>query len=889
MEIAKTYNPQEAESKWYKFWLQHKFFKSVPDERKPYTIVIPPPNVTGVLHMGHMLNNTIQDVLIRRARMLGYNACWVPGTDHASIATEAKVVGMLKDKGIKKTDLSREKFLEHAWEWKEKYGGIILEQLKRLGASCDWDRTRFTMEDDLSEAVIDVFIDLYNKGQIYRGVRMVNWDPQGQTAVSDEEVIYKESNSKLVYVKYRIKGSDNYIAVATTRPETIMGDTAVCVHPDDERYKNLKGATVIVPIVNREVPLIFDDYIDKEFGTGALKVTPAHDINDFNLGQKHKLPVIDALNADGTISKAAGAYVGMDRFAARKKIIHDLTEQGLVEKVEEIKNKVGHSERTDAVIEPRLSLQWFLKMDRISKPALEVVLKGDVKLIPEKFINTYRHWMENVHDWCISRQLWWGQRIPAWYDDKGNTVVAKTKDEAITKLKALNPDLKTEEVRQDEDVLDTWFSSWLWPLTVFDPAVIRNGWEKANKDLKYYYPTNDLVTAPEILFFWVARMIIAGMEYTGEKPFSNVYLTGIVRDKLGRKMSKSLGNSPDPLDLIAKYGADGVRVGVLLPSPAGNDLMFDTPLKITPEEPLESKYCEQGRNFANKIWNAFRLIKGFEVNDNLKQPHTSEAAIKWFESKFSEQLAIINDHFDKYRMSDALMITYKLVWDDFCAFYLEAIKPEFVDGKALPIDRKTYDRSIQFIEDIMIIVHPWMPFLTEEIWDLMKKRKELDRCIVAKWPEVKATDAKLLKEFEVVKQIVSTVKGVRQQKQLSPHQKLELYERSDAQRSYFDEVVVKLANLSALKYTSSKVEGAYSFLIHSTEFFIPLEINVAEEKERIKKELEYNLGFLKSVQVKLANEKFVANAKPELVALEKKKESDALTKISALEEQLKNL
>ncbi|MBA3662997.1 MAG: valine--tRNA ligase [Bacteroidetes bacterium] len=878
MDIAKTYNPQDAESKWYPFWMENDFFKSTPDERTPYTIVIPPPNVTGVLHMGHMLNNTIQDVLIRRARMLGYNACWVPGTDHASIATEAKVVALLKEKGIKKTNLSREEFLKHAWDWKEKYGGIILEQLKKLGASCDWDRTRFTMEKDLSEAVIDVFIDLYNKGKIYRGVRMVNWDPQGLTAVSDEEVIYKESNSKLVYVKYLIEGTSDHITVATTRPETIMGDTAVCVHPEDERYSKLKGKNCIVPIVNRSVPVIFDDYIDKEFGTGALKVTPAHDINDFNLGQKHKLPVIDALTPDGKISEAAGAYVGMDRFACRKQIIKDLQELGLVEKIEEIKNKVGHSERTDAVIEPKLSMQWFLKMSEVSKPALDAVLNNEVKLIPEKFGNTYRHWMENVHDWCISRQLWWGQQIPAWYDDKGNTVVAKTKEEAESKLRTLNSQLRTENIKQDEDVLDTWFSSWLWPLTVFDPAVIRNGWDKANADLKYYYPTNDLVTAPEILFFWVARMIIAGKEYTGIKPFENVYLTGIVRDKLGRKMSKSLGNSPDPLVLIEKYGADGVRVGMLLCSPAGNDLMFD------------ESYCEQGRNFANKVWNAFRLIKGFEVGVG-PQPASSKAAIAWFENKFYEQVEIINDHYSKYRMSDALMATYKLVWDDFCAWYLEAIKPEFIDGKAQPIDKLTHEATIGFLEQLLKIMHPWMPFITEEIWHLLKERTPKDCIIVAPWPKIKPADDILLKEFEVVKELVTQVRGLRQQKQISPKEKLEVFEKSTSPKPTFDEVIVKLANLSSFKYTNEKIEGAFSFMILSTEFYVPLANNLDadEEKIRLKKELEYNQGFLKSVQIKLANEKFVANAKPELIALEKKKESDALNKITSIEEQLKNL
>jgi valyl-tRNA synthetase len=808
--------------------------------------------------------------------MLGFNACWVPGTDHASIATEAKVVALLKEQGINKADLSREDFLKHAWGWKEKYGGIILEQLKKLGASCDWDRTRFTMQEDMSEAVIDVFIDLYNKGQIYRGVRMVNWDPQGLTAVSDEEVIHKEAQSKLVYVKYQIDGSDEFMTIATTRPETIMGDTAVCVNPTDERYVHLKGKNVIVPIVNRVVPIIFDEYVDKEFGTGTLKVTPAHDINDFNLGQKHKLQTIDVLTPEGKISEAAGAYVGLDRFACRKQIIKDLEEQGLVSKIEDIKNKVGYSERTNAVIEPRLSMQWFLKMEDISKPALENVLNGEIKLIPEKFINTYKHWMENVHDWCISRQLWWGQRIPAWYDGQGNTVVAKTREEAFELLKAKNSSIKIENLNQDEDVLDTWFSSWLWPITVFDPHVLKNGKANANEDLKYYYPTNDLVTAPEILFFWVARMAIAGYEWMGEKPFTNVYLTGIVRDKQGRKMSKSLGNSPDPLDLITKYGADGVRVGMLLCSPAGNDLMFD------------ESYCEQGRNFANKVWNAFRLITGFEVG-NVEQPESSKAAITWFENKLSEQLEIINDHYSKYRMSDALMATYKLVWDDFCAWYLEAIKPEFVDGKSLPIDKATLDATIGFLESLLKIMHPWMPFITEEIWHLVKERDAKDCIIIAEWPILKTElDKKQLAEFEVSKELVAMIRNVRAQKQLSPKEKLEVIEKSEATRSYFDSTIIKLANLSAFSYTKEKVEGAFSFQIKTTEFYIPLAMNLNKEDEieRLTKELDYNKGFLKSVQIKLSNEKFVANAKPEVIDVERKKESDALSKIKTLEEQL---
>lgn len=891
MEIAKTYNSLEAETRWYPYWMKNKFFSSTPDERPPYTIVIPPPNVTGVLHMGHMLNNTIQDVLIRRARMLGFNACWVPGTDHASIATEAKVVKLLAEQGIKKSDISREDFLKHAFDWKEKYGGIILEQLKKLGASCDWDRTRFTMDEDMSQAVLDTFVNLYNKGHIYRGVRMVNWDPQGLTAVSDEEVIHKETNSKLVFVKYKIENSNEFITVATTRPETIMGDTAVCVNPNDERYASLKGKNVIVPVVNRAVPVIFDEYVDASFGTGALKVTPAHDINDFNLGQKHKLPTIDAITNDGKISEAAGAYIGMDRFACRKQIVKDLQEQGLIEKIEEIKNKVGYSERTDAVIEPKLSMQWFLKMDEISKPALDAVLSGDVKLIPEKFINTYKHWMENVHDWCISRQLWWGQRIPAWYF-YGETVVAKTKEEAIElllqKLGTDHPkrgellgdklNTSTSALQQDEDVLDTWFSSWLWPLTVFDPNVIKNGWENANVDLKYYYPTNDLVTGPDILFFWIARMIIAGKEFTNLKPFTNVYLTGIVRDKLGRKMSKQLGNSPDPLDLVAKYGADGVRVGILLSSPAGNDLLFD------------ESYCEQGRNFANKVWNAFRLIKGFEIDASAKQPEASKVSIEWLENRLSEQLEIINDHYSKYRMSDALMATYKLVWNDFCAWYLEAIKPEFIDGKAQPIDKITYDATINFLESLLKIMHPWMPFITEEIWHLTADRSEKDCIIVAKWPEVKSQNTESLKAFEVVKEIVTQVRNIRQQKNISPKEQLEIKEKSAEVQKYsrFDSVAVKLANLSSYSYTTEKVEGAFGFMILNAEFFVPLtgNINVEEEKERIAKELDYNKGFLKSVQVKLSNERFVANAKPEIIAVERKKESDALQKIKSLEEQL---
>ena len=913
MEIAKTYNPKAAEDKWYPYWMQHKFFKSEPDSREPYTIVIPPPNVTGVLHMGHMLNNTIQDVLIRRARMLGYNACWVPGTDHASIATEAKVVALLKEKGINKTDLTREKFLEHAWEWKEKYGGIILEQLKKLGASCDWDRTRFTMEEDLSQAVIDVFIDLHNKGHIYRGVRMVNWDPAGLTAVSDEEVIHKEVNSKLYYVKYKIEGTaDEWITIATTRPETILGDTAVCVNPTDERYAHLKGKRCIIPMVNRSVPIIFDEYVDASFGTGALKVTPAHDINDYNLGVKHGLAIIDTISDDGTMSAAAEFYLGEDRFIVRKKITKDLEEMGHIVKVEDIKNKVGTSERTGAVIEPKLSLQWFLKMENISKPALDNVLNENIKLIPEKFINTYKHWMENVHDWCISRQLWWGQRIPAWYAsiptpiDKNNInpVVCKTREEALKIFvdKYTSNGMKEEEakalvnqtLRQDNDVLDTWFSSWLWPITVFDPNVIKNGKDKANKDLQYYYPTNDLVTAPEILFFWVARMIIAGYEYMDEKPFTNVYLTGIVRDKQGRKMSKSLGNSPDPLDLIDKYGADGVRVGMLLCSPAGNDLMFD------------ESYCEQGRNFANKVWNAFRLIQGFEVADN-PQPQVCKVAIEWFEHKLSEQLEVINDHYSKYRMSDALMATYKLVWDDFCAWYLEMIKPEFIDGKAQPIDKKTFDATISYLESLLKIMHPWMPFITEEIYHLLKERKDKDCIIVAEWPEKNQIEKtqleknlakKNLKLCGIAQEVIINLRNIRAKYSLSPKIQLTLYVDCISENdNLFDPIIKKLANLNDIYYEldtniTSNINASTSFIIDNNTYYVPRIISdsmIEDEKKKLREELDYNQGFLKSVQVKLGNERFVANAKPEILANERKKEADALSKIKALEEQLKAL
>lgn len=875
-DVAKTYSPKEVESKWYSSWIENNYFHSVPDNREPYTIVIPPPNVTGVLHMGHMLNNTIQDVLIRRARLLGKNACWVPGTDHASIATEAKVVSMLKEKGIKKSELTRDEFLKYAWEWKEKYGGIILEQLKKLGCSCDWERTRFTMEDSLSEAVIDTFIDLYNKGHIYRGHRMVNWDPAGMTAVSDEEVIYKEVNSKLYYIKYPIEGEkNNFVTIATTRPETILGDTAICVHPEDERYMNLKGKRAIVPLIERSIPIIFDEYVDREFGTGALKVTPAHDINDFSLGKKHNLEFIDVINLNGTMNSSAKLYVDEDRFIVRKKIAKELEEKGNIIKTEDIKNKVGYSERTDAVIEPKISKQWFVNMKEISKPALDAIINKEITLIPDKFINTYKHWMENVQDWCISRQLWWGQRIPAWYDTEGNYVVAKTEVDAIEKYKSKFPKSPSPKLIQDEDVLDTWFSSWLWPISVFDGFKNPN-----NKEINYYYPTNDLVTAPEILFFWVARMIIAGYEYRNAKPFKNVYLTGIVRDKLGRKMSKSLGNSPDPIDLINKYGADGVRVGMLLCSPAGNDLPFD------------EAYCEQGRNFSNKIWNAFRLLTMWEVNEN-PQSEGNKIAINWFKERLNEQLEVINDLFSKYRISEALMTIYKLVWDDFCAWYLEMVKPEFINGKATPIDKNTFETTISYFEKLLQILHPFMPFITEEIWHLLKERKTKEHLIVSQWPKTSAYDQKTLNLFSSFIESVMAIRAIRNEKNISPKEPLELYIKTNntTDNKVLEPLIKKLCNISSIKYTDKKIENASSFLSGNSEFYVPLPLSfdVDSEKEKLAKELEYNKGFLVSVQKKLANERFVSNAKPEIIELERKKQADAESKIKALEEQLASL
>jgi valyl-tRNA synthetase len=883
MSISKTYQPKEAEDKWYSYWLEHKFFRSVPDEREPYTIVIPPPNVTGVLHMGHMLNNTIQDVLIRRARMKGKNACWVPGTDHASIATEAKVVAMLKERGISKKDLTRPEFLNYAWEWKEKYGGIILEQLKKLGASCDWDRTRFTMDDDLSDAVIDTFIHLYKKGLIYRGVRMVNWDPQGKTAVSDEEVIRKEVNQKLYYIRYAIQsespevgksGLSDFLTIATTRPETIMADAAICINPNDERYKHLHGKKAIIPLINREIPIILDEYVTMDFGTGCLKVTPAHDLNDYELGIKHHLPVIDILNDDGTLNEKAQILVGEDRFAARKKIIPLLEEAGSLEKIEDYKSQIGFSERTDAVIEPKLSMQWFCKMEEMAKPALDYVLKGDIKLIPEKFTNTYRHWMENVHDWTISRQLWWGQQIPAWYLPNGQYVIAKTREEALeeAKLTTQNSELTLQDVIQDEDVLDTWFSSWLWPISVFDGFKDPN-----NADINYYYPTNDLVTAPEILFFWVARMIMAGQEFRGEVPFRNVYLTGIVRDKLGRKMSKSLGNSPDPLALIEKYGADGVRVGMLLSSPAGNDLMFD------------ESHCEQGRNFFNKVWNAFRLVKGWQVDDSLKNPN--EVATAWFKSRFSEALTEIESNFTQFRLSEALMATYKLVWDDFCAWYLEMIKPAYEH----PIDRETYESTIAFFEDILKILHPFMPFITEELWhdELFGARTGMDCCIVAQLPGIEQINTQLLDEVEIVKQVITDIRNTRNNKQISPKESLALSVKinSDIDYGNYRPIISKLGNISEFSIVNEKLTGAVSFIVSKDEFYIPLTENIdpVAEAERLNKEKEYLLGFLKSVEAKLGNERFMKNAKPEIIENELKKKIDAETKLKIIHDNLNGL
>jgi valyl-tRNA synthetase len=874
MEIPSKYEPGKAEAKWYDYWMEYGFFKSTPDEREPYTIVIPPPNVTGVLHMGHMLNNTIQDVLIRRARMIGKNACWVPGTDHASIATEAKVVAKLKSEGIEKRNISREEFLKHAWEWTNKHGGIILEQLKRLGASCDWDRTLFTMDEKRYDSVIKVFVDLYNKGLIYRGVRMVNWDPQARTAVSDEEVNYTEEQSKLYYVRYKIVGWNDYVMVATTRPETILGDTAVCANPNDERYKHLKGKKVIVPMANREVPFIFDDYVDMEFGTGCLKITPAHDINDYEIGIRHKLPSIDIFNDDGTISSRAGLFAGIDRFAAKDLAEKELKRTGNLVKVVAYSNKIGRSERTHAIIEPRLSMQWFLKMKDMSRPALEAVMNGDVHLYPSKFKNLYRHWMENVHDWCISRQLWWGHRIPAWYYDNNELVVAENISKALilAREKSGNKSLKESDLRQDEDVLDTWFSSWLWPITAFNGIN-----DPDNIELKYYYPTNDLITAPEILFFWVARMIIAGYEYTGKKPFENVYLTGLVRDQQRRKMSKSFGNSPEPLDLIDKYGADGVRIGMLLCSPAGNDLLYDDTLP------------EQGRNFANKIWNAFRLVKSWKIDDKIEQPESSAVAVRWIDEIIKKAIIDIDSNFRKFRISEALMAVYKLFWDEFSGWYLEIIKPDY----KMPVDKITYEATISFFDKLLKLLHPFMPFITEEIWQLLNERKDGESLMISKMPEAKKFRKDLIGRFEDVKETVSAIRTVRKNKNIPNKEQLILRVRSD--KDNYDQellpVIIRMSNLSEVKFVDKKQKGSASFMVKTTEFYIPLgdNLNITEELGKIQEDLDYYRGFLASVSKKLDNERFVRNAPAKVIDLERKKKSDAELKIRSLEERQKEL
>jgi valyl-tRNA synthetase len=880
-EIPKRFDPAQCEDRWYGHWMRKGYFRSVPDDREPYTVVIPPPNVTGVLHMGHMLNNTIQDVLVRRARMQGKNACWVPGTDHASIATEAKVVRLLGEQGIKKSVIGREEFLKHAFAWKDKYGGVILEQLKKLGCSCDWDRTRFTMEPDLSEAVIDVFIDLHKKGLVYRGLRMVNWDPVALTAVSDEEVIHKEVNSKLYYVRYKvdqkIRGSEDqkietdeeWVTIATTRPETILGDTAVAVHPEDERFAHLKGKRVLVPLVDRSIPIIFDEYVEREFGTGALKVTPAHDVNDQELGKKHKLETIDILEPNGTLSAAAQLYVGEDRFIVRKKIAKELEAKEYLVKTEDITNKVGYSERTDAVIEPRLSLQWFVKMGELAKPALEVVMDGTVKLHPQKFTNTYRHWMENVRDWCISRQLWWGQRIPAWYNAKGDVAVCKTEAEAIAYFTSQG--ISTEGLKQDEDVMDTWFSSWLWPISVFDGFK-----DPDNAEIKYYYPTNDLVTAPEILFFWVARMIMAGVEYRKEVPFKNVYLTGIVRDKIGRKMSKSLGNSPDPLELIEKYGADGVRVGMLLTSPAGNDLPYDDSL------------CEQGRNFTNKIWNAFRLVKGWSVSD-APQSESNAAAVAWMRSRIERSTTEIDGLFAQFRISEALMATYKLIWDDLCSWYLESIKPPFVNGVGEPIDRMTFEATLTLFEDVLKLLHPFMPFLSEELWHLLRDRKDGDDIILAAWPGGAAGDPVLEKEMLHAFELITAVRNQRNERGLSPKEALELQVKGTApMRAAVSTLVNKLANVGAIAQVEQAAAGSITFLVGTSEYAVDFGGNIDPEAEakKAEEELKYLRGFLSSVDKKLSNERFVSGAPPQVLENERKKKADAEAKIKTLEERL---
>ncbi|WP_417445120.1 valine--tRNA ligase [Joostella sp.] len=875
MNIPSKYDAKSVENKWYDYWSENGYFRSVPDEREPYTIVIPPPNVTGILHMGHMLNNTIQDVLIRKARLKGLNACWVPGTDHASIATEAKVVAKLKEQGISKDDLTRDEFLKHAWDWTDEYGGVILDQLKKLGCSCDWDRTKFTMDDDMSASVIKTFVDLHDKGMIYRGYRMVNWDPEAKTTLSDEEVIYEERQGLLYYLEYAIEGSDEKVTIATTRPETILGDTAICINPNDERYQHLKGKKAIVPLTDRTIPIIQDEYVDVEFGTGCLKVTPAHDENDKNLGDKHKLEVIDIFNDDATLNSNGLHYQGKDRFVVRKEISKELEEKGFLVKTETHINKVGTSERTKAVIEPRLSDQWFLKMEDLVKPAIDAVLTDkEIKLFPSKFENTYRHWLENIRDWNISRQLWWGHQIPAYYygDGENDFVVGESIEEALerAKEKSGNASLTVSDLKQDEDSLDTWFSSWLWPISVFNGIM-----EPENKEIEYYYPTNDLVTGPDILFFWVARMIFAGYEFRDQKPFNNVYLTGLVRDKQRRKMSKSLGNSPDALKLIEEFGADGVRVGLLLSSAAGNDLLFDESL------------CQQGKNFANKVWNAFRLVKGWEVAD-IEQPEYAATAITWYKNKFQDSLKNIEEQFSKYRISDALMATYKLVWDDFCSWFLEMVKPAYQQ----PIDAKTYNDVIVLFEENLKLLHPFMPFLSEEIWQLMAERTPEEALIVAKWPEETTADEKIIAEFDFAAEVISGVRTIRKEKNIAFKNEISLSViNNDEVSNTFDTIISKLGNIDELSYVSSKVDGALSFRVKSNEYFIPVSgaIDVEEEIKKIEEELKYTEGFLKSVQKKLSNERFVAGAPEKVVAIEKQKEADALSKIETLKESLASL
>ena len=871
MEIPAKFDYAEAEKKWYRYWQDNNLFKSVPDERTPYTIVIPPPNVTGVLHMGHMLNNTLQDVLIRRARMRGYNACWVPGTDHASIATEAKVVANLKERGIDKFSLTRDEFLQHAWEWTEKHGGIIQQQLKKLGASCDWSRETFTLDEARFESVIKVFVDLYNQGLIYRGYRMVNWDPQAKTTISDEEVNHKQVQGKLYYLKYPIVGEDRHLLVATTRPETILGDVAVCINPDDERYADLKGKSARVPIANREVPIITDEYVDPEFGTGCLKITPAHDVNDKNIGEKHNLEIIDVLNEDGTLNEHGLHYEGKDRFLVRREISEELQKEGFLEKIEDYETTVGTSERTGVIIEPKLSVQWFLKMKEMAKPALDAVLNDDINLIPKKFLNTYRHWMENLYDWNISRQLWWGHQIPAWYYGEGTQefVVAETEEEALAKVKEITSknNWTAEDLTRDPDVLDTWFSSWLWPISVFDG--IR---KPENEDIQYYYPTQDLVTAPEILFFWVARMIMAGYHFRDEKPFETVYLTGIVRDKEGRKMSKSLGNSPDPIGLMERYSTDAVRVGMLFTSPAGNDLPFDEEL------------CNQGRNFGNKIWNALRLMKSWEARD-LEVEAASEAAMRWFEERFKQALAELEDHFERYRISDALMTVYKLIWDDFCSWYLEAVKPAYQQ----PVSKDVLERSLQYMEDLMILLHPFMPFITEEIWHYIHPRQDGDSICVASWPERGAADEQIISEFELATSIVNGVRNVRAQQNIPKKDALELRAKDTGSiPETMRPIIEKMANLNEIAGFGDGNEPGFAFLTGKYEFFVPAgeAVDADAEIERIEKDLEYHRGFLQKVEKKLSNERFVNNAPEKVVEAERKKMSDAWAKIEALEERL---